>query len=338
METTNRLTPTGLISELDSVRGFSFYQLNDLLNRFTRLHNTINEKRLDIRYRAMPSLAFPASDVDSYEWLEGGAQDFLELTVTFMGLYGPASPLPAYYTERVIQNGEADHPSRDLMDLFNHRLISLLQRCWNKYRYFVQYEDGGRDQYSRWLLSLMGMDLATLQVNSRLRWHRLLPFAGVISNLGSSADRLIAVVKYYFGIKMAWIEPWVERNFVVPDHQCNRMGLMNSAMGDDLILGDEIRDCSGKFNLHLERLSPQQHENFLPDGTLFHELVELIRFTLQDPLDFDLYLTLEPQQGSEDSQMQKAQQRLGWTFQLGVAEGRAVPVPTCICVADYSTC
>lgn len=336
METTNRLSPIGLSAELDSVREFTFFQLNDRLQHFTELHNRIHEKPLQIRYRAIPSLAFPAADVDSWEWLEGKGHDSLELTVAFMGLYGPASPLPAYYTERVIQQREPDHPSRDFMDLFNHRTISLLHRCWNKYRYFTRFEAEARDQYSRWLLSLLGLDRETLLSNTRLKWHKLLPFAALVARRGCSEDRLAVIVQQYFGLKSVWLEPWVSRTFVIPHDQCNAMGQLNSAMGVDMILGTDIEDCNSKFNLHFGHLTESQHDGFLPDGEYFMELVELVRFLLQDPLDFDLCLSLS--QGDEccAEVLRKHQDRLGWTFQLGDADTVETTTLTCICVADFT--
>ena len=149
METKNRLVSSAVSKELGRVGDYAFFQLNALLQQFRDVYNQTNEKPLDIRFRALASLGFPASDITVGQWIEEADREFIELTVSFMGLYGPASPLPVYYTERVLQSNDPQHPSRDLMDMFNHRLISLMQVCWEKYRYYIQYRSDGKDHYSR---------------------------------------------------------------------------------------------------------------------------------------------------------------------------------------------
>ncbi len=52
-----------------------------------------------IRFRGHPSLAFPASDIQHAGISRQGQ---LELQNNFIGLYGPASPLPAHVTESII--------------------------------------------------------------------------------------------------------------------------------------------------------------------------------------------------------------------------------------------
>lgn len=52
-----------------------------------------------VRFRSMVSLGFAPADIDSCHKV---SEDLVELHVNFMGLYGPASPLPTYFTEAVI--------------------------------------------------------------------------------------------------------------------------------------------------------------------------------------------------------------------------------------------
>ncbi len=337
METTNRLSAPGLSEQLLNVRSFSFYQLNSLLKRFAELHNRMTDDNVAIRYRSMPSLAFPPADVDRCDWREEGSRQFLEVTCAFMGLYGPASPLPVYYTERVIQSRDATNPSRDLMDLFNHRLISLLQRCWEKYRYFIQYDPNGVDQYTGWLLSLAGLDAQVLPERSRLRWYKLLPYVGLTSQNVCSADLLNKMVQNYFDIPTAEVEPWIRREIIIPDSQLNAMGMRNCGLGTDLILGSEMFDCSGKFMLHLKNLSLEQYHGFFPGEEPFYELIELVRYVLKDPLEFDLCLHLEHGHRDLDHLRESHQQRIGWDFVLGDLERSRLCEPVRINVSDYCT-
>lgn len=334
METENRLATAGLNQQLRSVRSFSFFQLGSLLQRFANLHNRIEDMPVHVRYRAMPSLAFPPADVAYCEVHDAGHRQFLDVTVTFMGLFGPASPLPAFYTERVIQAQDQKSTSRDLMDVFNHRSISLLQQCWEKYRYYTRFQHDGSDQYTCWLMSLLGVDAATLACCTPLRWHKLLPFAGLMANNVCSGDTLARVVKQYFGLKRVQVQPWVYRDVHISQDQCNRMGLINCALGEDLVLGETRADYSGKFALYIGGLEQDQYARLLPGGTDYAELVALVRFVLKDPLGFDLHLETD-QRPRGASALGSAETRLGWNYRLGDDPFPSEASVTVICVADF---
>ena len=336
METENRLAASGLNQELTSVRKFSFFQLSNLLSRFAVLHNQVHAQPVKVRYRAMPSLAFPPADVDHCAFIQDGRQQFLEVTVTFLGLFGPASPLPAFYTERIIQSNDPHNASRDLMDLFNHRAISLLQVCWEKYRYYCRYQRDGSDHYSRWLLGLLGVDRELLRRTTQLQWHRLLPYAGILFNNVCSADLLGRIVARYFDLGVVKVQPWVKRVISIPDDQCNQIGMDNCMLGEDCVLGNSLEDYAGKFSLHLELADDTAAERFLPDGPDFEALVQLVRFALKDPLDFDLHLHVQATEKQALALGHEAGARLGWNLSLGDVANDAIPKETVICVTDFT--
>ncbi len=89
---------------LKFARRFQFTQATQLLEKNSAapvgfVHPPSTEA---IRFRAVPSLGFASADIDSCHKV---AENLIELHVNFMGLYGPASPLPAYFTEAVIEEG-----------------------------------------------------------------------------------------------------------------------------------------------------------------------------------------------------------------------------------------
>ncbi|MAR92495.1 MAG: type VI secretion system baseplate subunit TssG [Pseudomonadota bacterium] len=337
MESQNRLVPAAVKRHLQHSSDYSFFQLSQLLREFCDVYSEVNGQRLSLRYRALPSLAFPAADVPEGQWLDDARRSFIELTVSFMGLYGPASPLPAYYTERILQSDDPQHPSRDLLDLFNHRLLELLQRCWSKYRYYVQYHATGADQYSRWLLAQAGVDQIMLCRCSRLRWSRLLPLAGLLAKAGCSADRLCKIVRSYFRLPEVTLEPWVPRQMQVPSWQTNALGMQHHGLGQDLIMGDSVADRSSKFRLHLRDLTPGQQRYFLPDGEGFRELTELVELALTDPLEFDLCLHLASATDAINREPFCVDNGLGWTLRLGSPDPQWPLEPVCLCVADYGS-
>jgi type VI secretion system protein ImpH len=72
------------------------------------------------------------------------------VTVNFLGITGPQGALPTHYTQlllRIAREGRGAERTalRDWLDLFNHRLVALYFRAWEKYRFpvpFLRYAIG----------------------------------------------------------------------------------------------------------------------------------------------------------------------------------------------------
>lgn len=134
---------------------FEFFQAVHLLERAEGNRVPVGfqgpPEREIVRFRSLPSLNFPPATVFAIG-KEPPAKPSSPpppqvMTVTFGGLFGPDGALPANYTLNIIKQlergrGEERTALRDWLDLFNHRLISLFYRAWEKYRFvlpFVRY-------------------------------------------------------------------------------------------------------------------------------------------------------------------------------------------------------
>src|SRR5476649_1600915 len=113
------------------------------------------------------------------------------------------------------------------------------------------------------------------------------------------------------------IEQCIERRVEILDEQRNRLGRANSALGGDLVLGDSVRDRSGKFRIHIRELDWQRFHEFLPIGFGYQPLCALVRFTLRDPIDYDIRLVLRQEEIRELRIGEQNACRLGWTSWLG---------------------
>ena len=99
--------------------------------------------------------------------------------------------------------------------------------------------------------------------------------------------------------------------------QQSRLGQANSRLGSDLVLGDSVRDRSGKFRIHVRQLSWERFHEFLPNGPHYAPLLALVRFTLRDPLDYDIRLELQTDHRPALGLGAHNPCRLGWTSWLG---------------------
>jgi type VI secretion system protein ImpH len=84
-------------------------------------------RRESVRLRSSLSARFPPSDIESLE--PAGPDGRPALTVAFLGIGGAFGPLPSPLTNRVLARERVrDRAGRDFLDMFNHRILSLLVR------------------------------------------------------------------------------------------------------------------------------------------------------------------------------------------------------------------
>ena len=128
-----------------------------------------------LRLRHDPSLAFSSSDVAATRevattraWGEEERAPRLEVTTTFLGLSGSASPLPLHLVEEVAQEDPEHAPRRDFLDLFHHRILSLLYRGLTRFDVPGAFRSDGTDEHARRLLALAGIDTFDSPVDAEL--------------------------------------------------------------------------------------------------------------------------------------------------------------------------
>ncbi|UXI02692.1 type VI secretion system baseplate subunit TssG [Photobacterium sp. TY1-4] len=93
-----------------------------------------------IRFSIPQHLGFTGSVIDSIR-VDNESDGKVVVDVNLMGLTGPNGALPRHYTELILERVKnKDTAMRDFFDIFNHRLISLQYRAWEKYQYHIAYE------------------------------------------------------------------------------------------------------------------------------------------------------------------------------------------------------
>ena len=249
------------------------------------------------------------------------------MTQAFMGLTGPNGVLPRHYTELLFRlkrdaKGPERYALRDWFDLFNHRIVSLFYRAWEKYRFYIPYEREGFDRietdpFTNCLYSLVGLEAKPLRnrlrvstretideevrerVLARVEDLALLRFGGLLGHRPRCALSLEAMLADYFQLKAKIRQfqgQWLQLG------KANRSSLQgeqgNNQLGVTTVLGDRVWDAQSKFRIRLGPLRYDQFLDFLPDRSPVPErkaiflLVHLVRLYVEPTLDFDIQLVL----------------------------------------------
>lgn len=261
-----------------------------------------------IRFVSNTSLGFPPSEVDSVEWSGPEGEERATVKVNFMGLHGQASPLPGHYAQEIAWdlNEPEGRRVRDFLDLFNHRMVSLLFRARQKYRHAERFDGRGRDEFTKRMLALAGLDDDEVRDASGARLQQILRAFGVLAARNRSASGLEDMLRACFpGIDVRVLS-CVPRRLAIPADQCltlrpprrtaPRRGDALTGLGRDTCLGTSRVDASSAFRVSLGPMDYPDFRRFLPGETDFDALARLTRLYVQEPLDFDVELRLRATQ------------------------------------------
>src|SRR3990167_2148598 len=279
-------TEPGLSRLSRGIREYSLFQgVQLVLGRLQAAHPERDEEALyqHLELQANPSMGFPGSDIDRVQFFEEHGELRARLRINLVSLFGAGSPLPAFYGEQAPGGSEGGAAAP-----FRAALSPVAAR-------------GG----------------AQPRPPSELNWKRLLPYLGLLSLRAHSAALIESVLRYYFKHAALHIEQCLERQVEILGEQRNRLGLANSQLGESLVLGEFVRDRGGKFRIHVRQLNWDRFHEFLPIGSGYQPLCALVRFTLRDPLDYDIRLELRQDEIRELRLGADNPCLLGWTTWLG---------------------
>lgn len=271
-----------------------------------------------VRFNPTADLSFPASDVAAVTMQNttDGHPRF-EVQTTFLSLLGSQSPLPVYYTESVIQDDSDESLVKEFLDLFHHRLHSLVYRAWEKYRYPIQFQSGGTDYYSKRLLSVIGLGQGVALPDMKIPPVRMLAYAGLITQTPHSASGLESILNDFFGTDVnARVECCSAQWIPIDPTQHNRLGSRNCRLGQDLTIGERVYDRSCTFTISLGPLGLERFMQFLPPGDRTGEMREIVDLFNNDSLDYYVELWLK-QDEIPELQLSSPTALLGWTTWAG---------------------
>jgi type VI secretion system protein ImpH len=267
-----------------------------------------------VRFSANPSLAFPPSEIAGLDMSGAGPA---RMSVNFMGLVGPQGALPHHYTLFVAERRRArDHAPGAFLDIFNHRMVSLLYRAWEKYRFTIAYEKG-KDRLHEHLLDLVGMGLEPARRQLPIPADALAFYAGILIAQPRSAAALEQMLTDFFGVPVQ-VEQFIGGWFpLTPADQCvvGEEVPGSTQLGMGAVVGDEVWDQQTRLRLRIGPLQREQFDWFLPTGSGHEQLRGLTRLFTEDAHDVEVQLVLDPAgvQGCVLGGDERTAQPLGWS-------------------------
>lgn len=268
-----------------------------------------------LRFRTPAFLGFTAGEITRFDAFpesgdanpeDGGADARQELEVGFMGLTGPSGVLPQHYTELLVDRKflHRDTSAHAFFDLFNHRAISLFYSAWQKYRFYVGYEQGAREGFTRHLLDMLATSRPNLQGDSALERmggkpearpvppQALAFFAGALGKRPVPGSVLESLASTYFGVTVKleqFVGQWIDIDTDAPDPD----RVNGFALGVNSVLGQRVWDQQTKIRLRIGPLDFDQFTAFQPGQQATQALRQLVETCLGQSLNCDVTLILD---------------------------------------------
>ncbi len=300
---------------------FDFYQAVRMLELIYPDRRPVGEaaapEREVVRFTSDVSLSFPASDV--VEILPPADGEPARMRVNFLGLAGGLGPLPLAYTELVMERvWEKDTAMRDFLDLFNHRLVSLMHRARKLHRIGLDSGPPDESHFAPFLYSFIGLQTDGLKNRMAVRDRSLLFYAGLLAERPRSMAGLQALLADYFGVGIRGHQLLGRWLALEPDQRTAiGLGGRNQILGVDAAIGGRVWDQQGKFELRIGPIPYPRLPEFLPGGDALAPLCALTRFYAGDELEFDLIIEVEPASIPALQIRSRGEGGLGWTSWMG---------------------
>ena len=301
----------------DEPQAFELLQALLLLERAqpqaTPLGQGIDPRREAVRLRGPLTPLFAASQVASLDYSEK-AQPVLSTPV--FGLGGPDGPLPYAYQEWLQQRARLkDHGPAEFLDLFQHRLLSLLYRILCKHRVAIGFVPPEASPVQDQLRALTGLLPRPLQGRQAFPDALVTARAALFAGARRSLAGFETIVRHHFAVSVrleqfqgAWRE--------IPEASRSCLGRpgRNLSLGRSAVAGKRVWDEHAGIRIVLGPLNGKRYPSFLPDGPAHGQLAALARFYFGPDLDCSLRLLLSETPGL--SLNRQAPPRANWSSWL----------------------
>jgi len=309
MDGENRFDPDALTELLDHASSAPFVALVRRIERMLVDENSVGVggngpvQNESVRFRHDPSLAFQSADVSRARWVEAQrawsdepGRGRVEVTTTFLGVTGASSPLPSYVAEEIAQEDDEKRPRRDFLDIFHHRLVSLLYRGLARVAPHAEFRSDASDAHSRRLLALAGVDASAEARAGLLTDRDILRLVPIVAPRRGTRHAIEASIRAIFADVLgdAKIEIAAARGEEVEFDAAQRvsLGRRNTRLGTDMYAGRRIHHAAGRIVIVIGPIGSDAHRALSRGGELAAKLRAVIDFAADLPIEVDIEFIL----------------------------------------------
>lgn len=120
-----------------------------------------------------------------------------------------------------------------------------------------------------------------------------LKYTGIINQRPKTQIGLNTILTDYLKPMQVEVEPCVLRNVVIQKQQRCKLSLVNNTLGLNSVIGEQISDRSGKYNIRIGPLSIEQFQQLLNDKKYLKFIQTISRLFLVQPLQCDIVIELK---------------------------------------------
>jgi type VI secretion system protein ImpH len=255
-----------------------------------------------------PFLEFPASNLSKYEDKPTGIPT---LYSRFLGFFGPQGALPINTTVEALHWSMGRDPSfARFTDIFGNRFQQLFFRAWANARPIAHHDRPKDDRFFRYVGTFAGIGTDSLADRDSVEDIAKLSFSGLVSSRIKSASRLKQLVRGIFKVATE-VEERVGSWLVFEPSDRWMLGAEGVTLGVDTYLGSRVYSINDKICIVIKARDLSEYRKFLPRGTMFDRLTDLVFFYIGHRLEFDVKLLL-PARHAPAAQLGVSGE-LGWT-------------------------
>nr|WP_329601689.1 type VI secretion system baseplate subunit TssG [Paraburkholderia antibiotica] len=293
-----------------------------------------------VRFQPRARVGFPGSEVAGVVFDDEDEDAPPSVQTTFLGLYGVDAAMPPHLIDDIVLRKEGHEKVTAFLDIFNHRIVTLLYRAWLKYHYPVSFRAGGTDAISKYLLSLAGLGIGDPAGKSGLAPSRLLALVGLFMQRTRPAEGVVGVVSHLLNgavvtvreFHAQWIPVGHRQGLTARPRARKANGPAVSGLGDGHVLGSRVLDRSQAILVTIRPVDTAQAHALLPGEVLHEDLMRLVGLYLGDKADAILRMeipasaapTLSLTAGAAPAGVHRP--RLAWTALLAPAADQTVTI------------